>query len=226
MGRVIQKDGVHSARYRRFGAGRVSSTKDNDLTVIATRVNRVGTTVLADYASEGLTAAMLTTINTLLTAYKTALENLHDAQANRDIATEARITQANIVYTEMVYLAGVGKSIWQGTDEAKYNDYVIVGSTSVQTHFVNDIAPSARLNITSRTFLPGQQLHIINLANTGLVFDLSINAASVGPNPFTLPPLGESTIAVEVLGPLTNTFLNVQNADPLPGRYDVTIINA
>ena len=125
MGRVIQKDGFYSPDYRRFGTGKITKWKENDLPEVAARVVRIGIANLADYASEGLTAAMLSDLNDLLLAFNTAIENLQDAYAGREMATEDRLRKANTLYKEMMYLANVGKNIWQGTDEAKYNDYVI-----------------------------------------------------------------------------------------------------
>jgi len=53
----------------------------------------------------------------------------HFAIQNRDIATQARVELANSLYSKLSKLTSLGREIWIEQDEAKYNDYVIYGSS-------------------------------------------------------------------------------------------------
>lgn len=116
--------------YHSFGFEDMADMSDNDLYRLGKRVGRVANTLLSQLASEGLTAAMITTINTQTTALDNAIDAQHAAIENRDIATQDRIIKGNTLWDEMTRLASIGKSIFVDVDEAKYNDYVLIDTPS------------------------------------------------------------------------------------------------
>ncbi len=120
----------NNGKFRTFDFGELSRLPDSDLYRTAKRVVRVGTSFLADLASEGLTAAMLTQITTLATTLDTNIDTMEAAVENRDIKTQERVTVGNSLWAAMVKYANVGKSLYEFTDEAKYNDYVLTPSAA------------------------------------------------------------------------------------------------
>ncbi len=128
MSHVDLKYDVNSARYKRFGTIGMDEMDDEHLLICGTRVVSVATDTLADFASVGLTQAMIDDVEAKTDNYKAKLKAQADAVAERDIFTEDRIEMGNALYKKMSDYCEVGKSIWLETDEAKYNDYVIYDS--------------------------------------------------------------------------------------------------
>lgn len=115
-----------NGKFRTFDFGALADLPDTDLYRTAKRVARVGTGFLADLASEGLTAAMLADIVTLATTLDTNIDTMEAAIENRDIKTQERVIVGNNLWNTMVKYADVGKSLFEFTDEARYNDYVLI----------------------------------------------------------------------------------------------------
>jgi hypothetical protein len=125
MRRVQNKFGAASGNYRKFGASGVSDLDGGMLSYVGKRVRRVAELMLPDLESEGLTLEILNELSTRLEAYDQALANQEDVIAERDIATENRVEKANEIYALLVKYCNTGKQIWEDTNEAKYNDYII-----------------------------------------------------------------------------------------------------
>ena len=125
MTRVENKFGFHSGTYRKFGVSGVSELDGGALSYSAQRVYRVAGLLQTELEEEGLTVEMLDEFNTLLTSYNEALSSQEDAMADRDIATEQRVEKANEIYGLLTKYCDTGKKIWESTNEAKYNDYII-----------------------------------------------------------------------------------------------------
>ena len=118
-----------NGKFRTFDFGELARQPDSDLYRTAKKVVRVGTSFLADLATEGLTAAMLTDITTLATSLDTNIDAMEAAVENRDIKTQERVAIGNNLWKTMVKYANVGKSIYEFSDEARYNDYVLIDET-------------------------------------------------------------------------------------------------
>lgn len=123
--RAANKFGINSGKYRKFGATAVSELFGGDLSYFARRVHRVSNGFLSELADEGLTAELLEDFYLLIKSYEKSLADQEDAMADRDIATETRTEMANEIYTTLVKYCDTGKRIWESTNAAKYNDYVI-----------------------------------------------------------------------------------------------------
>ena len=119
------KWGTHSAYYRSFAFEGLDALPDDQLHRMAKRVIRVANKQLDNLAPEGLTAAFITSIETLDTSFDNDMDLQIDAVNERDIKTQERIDKGNIVYKEMVRLCNTGKDLFAATDEAKHNDYII-----------------------------------------------------------------------------------------------------
>jgi hypothetical protein len=88
-------------------------------------VVRVGTEFLVDLTANGLTAAMLTAITTLCNEFDLLIIDMEVKIAERDIMQEDRVEAGNVIYKSLVSYTTTGLSIWETSDVAKYNDYVI-----------------------------------------------------------------------------------------------------
>lgn len=119
----------NNGKYRTFDFGELSGLSDSDLFRTARRVVRVGSIFLTDLASEGLTAALLTEITTLATSLDTKIDEMDAAIEIRDIKTQERVILGNKLWNTMVKYANIGKSLYEFTDEARYNDYVLTESS-------------------------------------------------------------------------------------------------
>ena len=124
------KLGTASAFYRSFAFEGMDAMTDEQLYRLGKRVVREATAQLAQLASEGLTAAMVTNLSTVTTNFDNAIDAQESAVKNRDIKTQDRIAKGNIVYKEIVRLTNTGKDLFASTDEAKYNDYVLYNTPS------------------------------------------------------------------------------------------------
>lgn len=124
--RVKNKYGEGTGKYNSFGFGELSLLNDDELYRTAKRVIRISTTLLEDLKSEGLTQAILDNVVTITTNFDLAIDKVGEANENRDLETQDRVEKGNKVYTEMVKLAGTGKSLYEFNNQAKYNDYVLI----------------------------------------------------------------------------------------------------
>ena len=133
MNRVVLKYPVESARYRKFGTEALSKQSDAELLVVAARVVRVGTDMLADLADNGLTAAMLNDVKTLKDELEHELIGMNLKIADRDIEQESRVEAGNAIYATLIKYTNTGQSIWETSNVAKYNDYVVYNTPSGDT---------------------------------------------------------------------------------------------
>ena len=119
-----------TAKYRKYGTAALSQQSDAQLLVIASRVVRVGTEMLADLADNGLTAAMLSNIKSIRDALEQELISMNLKISDRDIEQEDRVEAGNAIYTTLIKYTNTGQSIWVSSNVAKYNDYVIYNTAS------------------------------------------------------------------------------------------------
>lgn len=130
MARVELQFGTTSAKYKKFGTDKLSQQSDADLLITGKRVVRVGTEFLTALAANGLTAAMLTAITTLCNEFETLIIDHKVKIGERDIMQEDRVEAGNTIYTTLVKYTSIGLSIWETSDVAKYNDYVIYNTAT------------------------------------------------------------------------------------------------
>ena len=125
MSRVVLKYPVESAKYRKFGTEALSKQSDAELLVIAARVFRVGTEMLPELEEHGLTARMLDDVNDFRGELQQELIDMKLKIADRDIEQESRVEAGNAIYATLIKYTNTGQSIWETSNVAKYNDYVV-----------------------------------------------------------------------------------------------------
>ena len=117
-------------KYSIFGFDDLSELTDANLYRLAKRVVRVGGKLFTDLSAQGLTQAQLTALNALAKSFDTAIDDVEEAIETRDLETQDRIIKGNTLWQEMLRLAAIGKSLYEDTNEAKFNDYVLVGGSA------------------------------------------------------------------------------------------------
>lgn len=118
--------------FHTFGFEGMSEMNDNELCVLAKRVIRMSKRFLTELEPQGFSAEKLAAMVSLEAELDTKLDACNEAEESRDIETQDRIVKGNAVYAEMMRLASVGKSIFEDEDEARYNDYVMIGGSSAK----------------------------------------------------------------------------------------------
>jgi hypothetical protein len=119
-------------KYNTFGFKDMARLSDKELVYLAAKVVRVGTTLLSELASEGLTQLMLTALTNLNTQFDTSIDTQQNLIENRDLAAQDRVEKGNTLYAEIARLCAIGQSLYIDSDPAKYNDYVIYGSSGTK----------------------------------------------------------------------------------------------
>jgi hypothetical protein len=112
-------------KYATFGFDDLSRQSDNELIRMGRRVVRVGTRLLPELQSQGLTEDIITNLSNLVSNLDETIDEQQTAIENRDLETQDRIIKGNILWAEMLRLASIGKSLYEDTNEAKFNDYVM-----------------------------------------------------------------------------------------------------
>jgi hypothetical protein len=130
MTRVAQKYGAGSARYANYGSDSLAKQNDADLLVTAKRVVRVGTANLNDLAGEGLQVSHLNKITELNDEFNVLLIDQKLKIGERDIQQEDRVEDGNKIYMLLTKYTQTGQDIWEASDVAKYNDYIIYNTPS------------------------------------------------------------------------------------------------
>ncbi len=140
--RALAKWGENSAEYKKFGVKGISAMTDKTLLATAFLVAQTAEDYLTALASEGLTQDMIDDYKDLVQLFQDNIAALANAINIRDNKTRDRILLGNQLYTLISKYAIYGKTLWEKTNSAKYNDYIIyqkeAGSLKVPTNFFFD----------------------------------------------------------------------------------------
>ncbi len=111
--------------YSTFRFEGFSELEDNDVLRAAKRIHRVADKLTAQLTPEGLTPGHMASLQGFITALDLALDGVDTAVADRDIETQRRIGLGNALYTNLSRIGAIGRNLFENTDEARYNDYVL-----------------------------------------------------------------------------------------------------
>ena len=117
--------GSESPFYKGMDIGYLSKLNDAELLRSARIVhNRVSTwvTTLSDL---GLTLELVNTYNNMVQSFENSLNELAEKQADRELKKQERISAGNQLYKLVYDYCSMGKRLYDGTNPAKYNEYVI-----------------------------------------------------------------------------------------------------
>lgn len=133
MFRVNRLYGNNSPEYRRYGTKDMYTQDDANLVLIGYRVHRVALEQLASLSQKGLTNIELTEFKTKVEQFDNAIDQKSVAVRTRDSTQQDRLIIANELYLAIVELFAAGKQLYEGVDDARYNDYVIYTRSSEET---------------------------------------------------------------------------------------------
>lgn len=123
--RAVLQWGKGSSHVKQFGWKGYAAMREGEKLLALDMVRLAATGYLADLASKGLTQQMLDDLAAQINELTVAISMKKKKVKERDEATQNRIRAGNALYDALVDLADTGKHIWEDSDEAKYNDYVI-----------------------------------------------------------------------------------------------------
>lgn len=153
-----------------FGFTGFGKRRDPDKLMVCKTIHKVATDRLAELTAKGLTAGILTDFLGEINAADLAFTTKNIKVSERDSKTQERIILGNSLYAKIVELCKVGKHVYEDTDEAKYNDYVINESNAPGTQVSSgNPAPNA-IHIPSVTVDDsGDNIILDNTGTTDIV---------------------------------------------------------
>jgi len=120
--------GEQSVEYRSLRFGKLQTMKEQDLILFAGHVSSSCRAMMEKLAKRNITEEMLTEIDTTATALDDAIDEQRRLISMREAKAFEREERANEIYSQIAEICEVGKKIWEGKNNAHYNDYVIYGS--------------------------------------------------------------------------------------------------
>jgi len=123
--RVEAKWGIDSGQYKRLGIAGMANFTDRTLLSAARGVHLAMTSYLSDLAGYGLTQVILDDFSDLCDSFETAIAAQKDAIMQRDIKTKERTEMGNQLHSLVSAYCNFGKILYERTDPARYNDYII-----------------------------------------------------------------------------------------------------
>ena len=120
--------GEDSVEYRSFRFSRLANLDENQLIIYANHVIKTASPLLPQLALRRIDEANLQEINDEAIQLDNSIDEQKAAISIREQKSFERIAAANELYKTMSEVCEVGKRIWEGTNVAFYDDYLIYGS--------------------------------------------------------------------------------------------------
>lgn len=221
--RAQVKFGDGSPEVRKFAADGLSRLGEDELVRTAFRVVRVGTGFLTALSTEGLTQDILDALEAVAGELDVAVDTQDDAVNDRDIAVDGRIKAGNDLYAAVVNMCTYGKSAWENTNEAKYNDYVLseVSKKHAQV-LTGTLSADAIANLSATDFSPTTKINAKATSGKFKIYFAAL-ATDAAPADATIidGTLLESTAAALGYDATLRTRLNVQAVTD--AQYEVEV---
>ena len=120
--------GSSSSAYRLYHLGPISALSAQELIRASHYICPLAQQQLAQLAPQGLTATIIADTQAIATTLDTLLDTEFSIQQQRQAATHHRIELGNALYILLIPISEKGKLCWAYTNEARYNDYLLVPS--------------------------------------------------------------------------------------------------
>ncbi|MCX6351196.1 MAG: hypothetical protein NTX03_04965 [Bacteroidetes bacterium] len=159
--------GLKSGSYHSFKPCDLNALTDAELYFLCDTIETRATHFLVAMTPKGLTAGMVTALDTNQADFKAAMKLQGKLEGDRDLATELRHIDGNALFDELSDMNQTARNFWINTDEAKANDYIIYDSPNQQ-------------NRTGA--IPG--MSVISRAFTGIVAGSNFTIWNDGPESF------------------------------------------
>jgi len=117
-----------SVEYRALRFGKVQTMKEQDLIIFAGHICTTCREMMYLLEKRNITEAMLAEIESTASTLDDAIDEQKKIISTREAKAFERQEKANAIYAMIAEICEVGKKIWDGENEAYYNDYVIYGS--------------------------------------------------------------------------------------------------
>lgn len=124
-GFVQQKYKLGSPEYKFLGIKGYQGMREREQVTAARQVVSVAEDLLSDLTPIGLTQAKIDELTAAAQAYEDGLHLVSQREKERDEKTRARIVAGNALYAKLVEYCEIGKLIWENSNPAYYNDYII-----------------------------------------------------------------------------------------------------
>jgi hypothetical protein len=186
------------ASFRSFGFDGMSMMTDEKLYFLGKRVLRKAKEFQADLSAEGLTEAMLEDIGVAISDLEKALIAIDRTGNSREIQTQARVNAGNDLYHDITKICTTAKDIWASRDEARYNDYVIHGTSAAGKPATGDPNTGVAVQVLDEaTSAPLANAEVTTNKQNGTELTKSVKRTETdGRTAFTGIEAGENTYTV------------------------------
>ena len=116
---------IHSAFYRQFELGSLTNLNDAELIHKVSKLVAVSEKYQSQLETDGMTLKRIEELKNLQNQLISIITQRDLAEGEREITTERRVLLANKLYKDISNLCNIGKGIWINQSEAKYNNYLI-----------------------------------------------------------------------------------------------------
>lgn len=213
--------GLLDARYRCYSFGQITQQPDNTLLRTAKRTLRTATGQLSSLATQGLTAAMLANLQTLIIDFDNAIDTKEDAEKDREVAAQTRILAGNAIYKKTLRISTAAKDIWYSTNAAKYKDYLIQRYVRNKPQPLNTYKGNIAANSTQAiaALAPNVQKIIIKNTTTDLLIGLSADELTFNGKVIAVPAAKRKSIAIKNFASTGNMVMIKNESDMLDSHY-------
>ena len=119
--------GENSAKYRALNPGNIAQMTDSDFGTVSRQQHQKAVEEKTALAAEGVTVEYLAEFATAIENYIALVDLAKKSKEDRDDKAEARIAMGNDLYALVLKYCDYGKTEFEYTSPAKYNDYIIYG---------------------------------------------------------------------------------------------------
>lgn len=128
--RVDAAFGTNSVVYDTFRFYDLNLLSDRDLYEALRRITRLANQYIDELSVYGVSAALIIQLEELQVEFLNAMDTQESAQDTRRIASSERTIAANEIYSFVSNYSNFGKKLYVKSNPAKYQDYVLYGSSS------------------------------------------------------------------------------------------------
>ena len=121
--------GEKSMEYKALRFNKLKNIKPQDLILLANHICTTCRGLLEKLASRSVTEETLSEIEAAVAVLDDAIDEQQQSISTREAKTVEREKTANEIYDQISEVCEAGKKIWDGVNEAYYNDYVIYSSS-------------------------------------------------------------------------------------------------
>ncbi|GAB5466186.1 MAG: hypothetical protein Kapaf2KO_16220 [Candidatus Kapaibacteriales bacterium] len=128
-GYVQQKFGLNSGEYKSLGIKGYGTMREGQQITAARQCANVAEDLLLDLTGIGLTQAKIDELKAAAQTYEDGRNEVSKREGTRENKTRERIDAGNSLYAKLSEYCEIGKLIWENTNPAYYNDYIIYKSS-------------------------------------------------------------------------------------------------